>query len=187
MDYDKDPIIVTTPYTFKQMRTFQRFHHRKLRYILFVIVAAILAYTIYIVPPGTGILAFLAFLYDDASMLIGIIIPVVFIVFLGVSSFGLLYTRKKHDARTIYQKAGQTCVFRSSDYEVQMNHPDAKDKIVFNYDLIYCAYETKDMFYIYTDKNMAALVDKQGFKNYSPDDLRELLRKNVPAGLCKLK
>ena len=187
MDYDKDPIIVVTPHTYRQTKKFQRFHHRKLRYIFFVVIAAIIALTIWIIPPGTSPLVFFLFLIDDTALFILLLMPIVFLLFIGVSSFGVLYTKKKHDARTVHQKDGQTFYFRNSGYVVEMKHPGAADKITYSYDSVFRAYETQEMFYLYTGKNMAALVDKQGFKNSSPDELRQLLKDNIPPEACKLQ
>ena len=185
MDYDKDPIVVVTPHTYMQVKKFQRFHHRKLRHIFFIVIAAIIALTIYIVPPGTSALVFFLFLIDDPALLILLLLPIIFLLFIGVSSFGVLYTKKKHAAMTLHQKDGQTYYFRNREYAAEMKHPDAKDKMTYSYDLVYRAYETKEMFYLYTGKNMAALVDKQGFRNSSPDELRLLLKENIPPDACK--
>ena len=186
MDYDKDPIIVVTPHTYKQVKRFQRFHRRKLRHIFLIVIAAIIALTIYLIPPGTSALVFFLFLIDDLSLLILLLLPIAFLLFIGVSSFGVLYTKKKHAARSLYQKDGQTLSFRNRNYVVEMKHPGAPEKTTYSYNLIYRAYETKEMFYLYTGKNMAALVDKQGFNNASPDELRKLLKENIPPEACKL-
>jgi len=187
MDYDKDPIIVVTPHTYSQMKKFQRFHHRKLRHIFFIVIAAIIAFTIYIIPPGTSVLALLLFLLDDFVLFILLLMPIIFLLFIGVSSFGVLYTKKKHAARMQNQKDGQTLYFRNRDYVVEIKHPDTTEKMTYSYDMCYRAYETKEMFYLYTGKNMAALVDKQGLLSSSPDELRSLLKENIPPEACKLK
>jgi len=68
---------------------------------------------------------------------------------------------------------------------MDMHHQDASGSMTFNYSIIIRAVETKRMFYLHIDNQMATLIDKQGFKNGSPEELRQILLSNLPAAKCK--
>ena len=186
MDHNTDPIVVFTQYTFQQMREFQCHVFRKIRKIFYIMAAMFLLYIIQIVAQGAETSALFQMLSDGTVSIVAVLVPFFFVSFLGITSFGLLYTKKKHEETTLHQKNGQTCTFRSNDYEVETNSPGAEGKMLYSYDSIKRAEETKDMFYLFTGKNAATLVDKQGFKSGSHEDFRLILKRHVPPSKCLL-
>jgi hypothetical protein len=186
VNYDKDPIIVFTPYTFEQMKEFQRYSYRNLRLMFFILIAVLAMYIIQSIVALAGDPTIFRLLIEDTSVIIRFLIIFFFVALLGIQSFGLLYTKKKHQVAASHQKDGQTYSFRNSEYDVEMHHSDAEGKKVYSYHSIFSATETKHMFYLYTGKHSAFLVDKQGFKNSSPEEFRQLLKKNISATKCKL-
>ena len=107
-----------------------------------------------------------------------------FAVIIVITS-GVLYTRKKHEEATRLIANGQTATFRENEYDLASEHKDSKGNHTYSYSAIHKACETKTMFYLYTSNNTATLIDKGGFTNGTPDDLRSLLRRNITESKCK--
>jgi len=182
MNYDFCPIIVFTQYNFNQVREFHRYKMRRLRclslLICSILLAILLPYTIYglITSYTPGVLPF------GTTQVLFIIIYLVII--LPVSN-GTFYTRKIHEIETRLLSNGQTSSFRNGEYDLESQHADAKGSYTFSYDSLYRVAETKGMFYLYSSKDVATLIDKNGFHNGTPEELRDLLRNNLPARKCK--
>jgi len=191
MNYDKEPIVVFTPYTFDQMREYQRFIFRSLRYVFYFMAAVLVLYFIQLLTAGLETSAIHQLLVDDdysfiPTGLLPVLIPVFLVAFIGAQSFGLFYTKKKHNEMTVHAKEGQTYYFRNIEFDVEMHSPDAEGKTACGFDTIRSAAETDKMFYLFTAKYQAYLVDKNGFKKGSPEKFRKLLRLNIPPSRCKL-
>ena len=183
MDYNNNPIIVYTAYSYKQMKEYQLYFYRSLRICFYLISPIIIAVTI---------MSIFYVIFETRSSaepiqlpVIAFAIPISMLFFLGYMSFALYYTKKRHKTMTVHLQSGQTCAFRNNDYTMEMNHPDASGSMTFQYNTILRAVETKNMFYLHTDKQIATLLDKQGFKNGSPEELRQILLNNLPAAKCK--
>ena len=180
MNYDIDPIIVHTPYTFKQMKEYQRYffrHFRRISLPLFVFLTFMSLMSLPII---------IDLDYFNVLEIFQMFIPAIAMIFaLGLMSFAPFYTKKRHKTIAVGLQNGQTCVFRNSEYDTEMQDSDVMSKTTCSYNVIYRAVETKKMFYLFTDKQIATLVDKQGFKNKTPEDLRQLLSRNLPANKCK--
>lgn len=179
MNYDLEPIEVYTPYTFEQMKDFQRYHMRYMRYITIGMAAFMLLWMA---------INFSAFYTAEAPVITiiqsfsGIII---FFLLMGMGTSGCLYTKKRHEAAIGLLRNGQTYSFRNSEYDAESRHWESTGKFTYSYSVLYRVGETKNMFYLYTNKNMATLIDKQGFHNGTPEELRLLLRKHLPANRYK--
>ena len=180
MDHDKDPIIVFTPYTFEQMKAFHRHAYRKIRTLFLILAILIVWYAIQVLIEGIETSALYRMLEENTLSIAPVIFLILFVAFMGLMSFGLMYTRRRHDETNMRNKNGQTYYFRNDQYEAETNNNGADVKSVYTYDTIKRVEETKEMFYMFTGKNAAVLADKKQFKSGSYEDFRLLLRRHVP-------
>lgn len=181
MNYDIDPIVVYTPYTFGQMKRFHFIQMRILRFyfaILMVLMIAVFGISLANESFSGG--AALELIERFAT-------PLAILVVLGPMSFVLYYTKKRHKTATLHIKDGQTYTFHGQSFDVETHGEQASGKFTYHYDVLYRILETNDMFYLYTNKFTACLVDKQGFRSGSPESLRRLLLENVPAKKYKFR
>ena len=183
MDYNNNPIIVYTAYSYKQMKEYQLYFYRRLR-VCFYIISPIL-FPVMIMYIYAFILNFFANTEPFELPVIAFAVPFGVLFSFIYLSFALYYTKKRHKTVTAHLQSGQTCFFRNNDYIMDMHHQDASGSMTFNYSIIIRAVETKRMFYLHIDNQMATLIDKQGFKNGSPEELRQILLSNLPAAKCK--
>jgi len=180
MDSDNEPIIVYTPYTFEQVREFQRHVYRNIRTLFYILAVLLVWYAVQILIQGVETSAIFSYLSEGTLTPAAALVPVLFLAFIGTMSFGLFYTRKKHKEASLRYMNGQTFTFRKDDYEALQHSPDAEKCNAFAYEAIKRVEETKKMFYLFTGKNSAALVDKQGFRSGSHEDFRKLLKTYIP-------
>lgn len=176
MDYDVYPIQVFTQYSYEQMKAFQRFHYRKMRRSSTVLISFfLLIFAISLVSIS---------LYDSFLSALAALFPLLF--WIAVLSLPLLvfsgafYTRKVHANATKLIQNGQNYSFCNNDYALSTEQQDNIWQSRTAYSVILNAWETRDMFYLYTGKNQAHLIDKQGFQTGSPDELRALLQNHIP-------
>ena len=181
---DNDPIIVFTPYTFEQGREFQRHVYRKIRTIFYIMVAVIVLYAVQILFQGAETSAIFSLISEGTLNPAAALLPILFVALLGMTSFGLFYTKKKHMEASQRYIDGLTFSFRENGFEVQQHNPVADDRIVYVYEAIKRVEETKSMFYLFTGKYSAVLVDKQGFQNSSHEEFRKLLKMHIPPRRC---
>ena len=184
MANDNDPIVVYTPYTFEQLREFQRHVHRKIRVLFYMMAVLLVLYAVQILIQGVETSAIFSSLAEGAITPAAALVPVFFVAFLGIVSFGLFYTRNRHAEASLKYMNGQTFTFGENGYEAKLHSPDADSRMVYAYEAIKRVEETKDMFYLFTGRYSAALVDKQGFKNSSHEEFRRLLKMHVPPRRC---
>jgi len=181
MDYDGNPIIVHTTYTFKQMKGFYLYQVRYIRYIFFVVLPFAFLGILTSVSEGMS---------EDVGVFEAILVflPTISLTFgLGLAGFGLFYTKKSYQRLVSNLPNGQTYTFRSLDYDVEMHSSNISGKFTNSYHLITRVRETKSMFYLYIDKRTSQLVDKQGFNAGTPEEFRQLLLKNIPPKKCKFQ
>ena len=188
MNYNQDPLVVHTEYSHKQMRQFHCYVYRNLRYLFYFLAAVLLISSIrYIIDPealGRAPVELAESYHNEVPLIIPVLIVVGFVVFIGIQSFGLLYTKNKHDELINNLDDGRTFYFRNSEIELNISRAE-QENTSFSYQTFIYVAETKDMFYLFTGKNTAFLIDKQGFKKGTPDMLRDLLRSTVHHRKCK--
>ena len=183
MDYDINPIIVYTAYSYKQMKEYQFYYVRRIRFFYYVITAVLIAYWIIYLQPFT--LDHILALRSSTMFIPAFSLTFGTLFGLGAVSFAFNYTEKIHNTTTVHLQNGQTCFFRNNAYDMEMHHSDVSGKVTYNYSVLTRAVETKRMFYLHTDKRVATLIDKNGFKSGTPEDLRQLLLRNLTASKCK--
>ena len=179
MNYDLNPIVVYTANSYKQMKELQRYHLRNLRYIS--IGAAIIALLLIIY----GLVIFSQSGGFNQIFTYGILYTIISI-FLWLASNGVHYTSKRHESITHLMRNGVTVFFRNSRFETDFKHYESEGKCNYSYSTLYSVRETKDMIYLFLSKNTVVLVDKNGFLNGTIEELRNLLRYNLPAIKVKL-
>jgi len=180
MDYDSNPITVHTAYTFEQVRKYQGHHFGSSRRPYLVLATVFLAIILVSILTGSTLVPSLFWM--------GIAIIVVLslsVLSALIQSFGLNYTKKKHEAITARMRNGHTYSFRNTEFDIETNNPDYKSNSTCSYKLIHRVGEDKSMLYLYIDTQTAYLVDKQGLQSGTPEELRQLLLKNIPANKCK--
>jgi len=181
MNYDIDPIVVYTPCDYKQMKHLQRYAMRRIRY-LFTALAVIFS---------------LSYIYlyssSETPMTMGMVLSVLsgaapylaFFILMIVFSSGVFYTKKRHEAATLFFQNGQTAYFRNSEFVLAYENDESKGTNTYSYSFIQKACETEKMFVIYINKNQVVMIDKEGFSNGTPEELRSLLLNNLPENKCK--
>lgn len=182
MDYDQNPVIVHTQYTYEEMKGFQRHHVRNSRRFSIVVTVFL---CLVLIPLWASMLTsggaegeladelFLMFLPSAILLLIVAVLPL--LIYSGV-----FYTRKQHERATKLLRQGQRYEFRFYDFSVITEQESYAGQSMVHYQNLYRVSETRDMFYLYIDKRQAYLVSKQGFQSGAPDDLRYILQNNIP-------
>lgn len=182
MDYDADPIQVFTQYSYEQMKAFQRFHFRKARrntILLLCLLAPMLICNVFIYCLYNGLgTALMAFLPMITLCVLLLVLPFVILN-------GAFYTQKAHSNATKLMQNGQYYSFCNNDLAYHSEQGDSVSQGRTAYSVILTVWETKDIFYLYTSKNQAILVDKAGFITGNPDELRALLQSRMPANKYK--
>jgi len=190
MNFDNDPITVRTSYRFEQMREFLKYNYRHQRYVFFLLVILLLIYLVqlflgyYGVTDG-GSAALSGAQYDGDLTLMTPIVFIALVAFVGIQSFGLLHTRKKHKDMISKSKDGLLFFFKNNGYDIETTDPDGQETIWHGYETIRRIAETKTMFYLYTGRNQAFLIEKHGFTKGTPEELRILLKQIFPPSRCK--
>jgi len=172
MNYDEDPIIVTTAHTFDELKAFQKFNNRNKRSFMLILLPAIVLVT------GTRIF--------DLPLIETVVFLCIFaVVFFAVS--GLIYTRDQYKRATKTLGSGLTFHFKNDYFDVINECPEHASQGHVPYEYIYRVHEEHDMLYIYIGKEKAFLVSMAGLQNHSPNDLRSLLKKKTSAQAYRIK
>ena len=74
-----------------------------------------------------------------------------------------------------------TYLFTDSEVIVESTMPAASGQTRAGYAFFYRGYETKEAFYLFITKQQAFILSKADIVGGSPNDLRHLLRRNLPA------
>lgn len=175
------PIEVHTEYSYREMKRFQRFAARRLRYyftVLFAVVACIYLLALYglrgPVRQRLSTLGPIAWLLALLLLLIAV-------------SMGLLYTRRANALYTRLLQNGERFIFREGDFTILAEQPDCAHRVDMHYGCLYRVWETKDMFYLYINPRQAYLVSKAGFLSSAPHHLRAIFQRQLPPGKFKLR
>ena len=178
MNYDSEPIIVHTPYTFKQMKTLHRYHVRRISYILSGIWGVILLFAMLSSALPSESEASFVDIFQQY-------IPIILILLISIIFLNNSYTKKKHETATKLLKNGQMYYFRNGKYDAISKNDAYTGKDTYSYDALHGVRETAEMFYLYINKAAVMLIDKAGFQKGTPEELRLLLRRSLPAQKCK--
>ena len=174
MSQNDKTVTVETEYTYQETKAFLRFQRRKMRRMTWILlallvvgIATMLFFTVGLDGSWGGV--------DLLWFPVGAAFVMVTLPLLLLSGNGAFYTRRTH------KKAGQNrqstsflggvVCFRNtgSDFEEEYEVP---------YTDLQRVWETKDMFYLYTDKQ-AFLVSKAGFTSGKPEKLRAFLGRKL--------
>ena len=169
-------ITVTTCYDYKQLLRFQYFHllQRKAMWFFIAICDALL---IWLFISAYILYGFCPEVYFDLAMLltVGLGVPVI--------SWGIprLKTKKAASLDAVcYYSFGAEGFYLKSESE------KFKEDAFIKYRSLCRVYESKKCYYVYISKMQAYILDKSGFTEGSPEDLRELFRETVEPGRLKL-
>jgi len=169
---DEDPIIVSTAHTFDELKVFQRFNSRKIRYFLIALLLLIL----FLSSANADTMPIL-----ETFLFLGIFAA----IFLFVS--GIFYTKNQYERATKTLSNGLTFHFKNSQFDVINEHPDYAAQGYVPYERIHRIYETDTMFYIYVNREKAFLISKSGIQNTDPARLRIILKSKVAPQIYKSK
>lgn len=165
-----------TAYTYEQFKRFQRFHARYVRRFFMVALGLVLLSAI---PLALG---------EGASVnLAGMLPAVILMGFFYCSTNAVFYTKKRHAQATAALAGGQTVRFFPDRMELVSHGPSEDTAAAYRYDALHKVFEGKETFYIYTNKAAGLIVDKQGFRTGSPEELRALLAQALPPKKNKLQ
>ena len=170
MTYDEAPIRVHTAYTVEEVRRFQRFNARFLRYISVALLLLMLVSFSTILMRGNS---------EFSSLTLPLVMFSAFLM-MFLASTGLFYTQREHVKATASLRNGQNFIFRQTDFIAEISQPDRMGQNAALYSTLFSVHETKDMFYIFIAQRQAYLVSKQGFITGTPDMLRALLQSALP-------
>lgn len=178
MNHDENPIVVFTPYTYEQMKTYQLVHLGKQRWIWIGAGAAVFIW-VGVLFMQTGSFDFLL----HNPMIVAALMCAALLLLFSIRGF---YSKKQHEASTASMKDGVTYRFGNQAFTVEIHGSGSLKIDPFRYANLAKVTETKDMFYLYRDKRAAFLVDKAGFKEGTVEDFRSLMRQTVAQNRCKL-
>ncbi|MEL7603255.1 MAG: YcxB family protein [Bacillota bacterium] len=120
----------------------------------------------------------LAFDFPIETTLLGIIVAVVFTVFVLVMFLGPRFGYKYSQ---LVLRGGADYTFRAGDFTVENKcNPVFSGRTDMHYAALHSVYETKDMFYLFITAGQAYLVDKGGLRGGAPEELRERIRGCMP-------
>lgn len=167
-------IVVPASHSFKQEKEFFRVSHKTFRVFsisALAILVIILVYNLvrYIKSPLLGLGNYLFSWFPAIALL-----PLFLLFFLY--SQGIFCSEKK------FQKQMGTL---SPDAKIRLGSegfslPEAKDQVIL-YSSLYQVIETPSMFYLYTDKYNAVLLDKNSFREGAVEELQAVTREKVDA------
>ena len=173
-NFDENPVVVGTEYTYEQLKKFQVTHLKRYRiiaYLLLIPVALsiILSYLNYYRSP-------IPYDFPFVPYIVAIVVLVVAVVLLLNGAF---YTRSAYDKKAAAYEGGQRFRFLNDGFYLESPAAHAKQTAMMGYSLISRGIETPDMFYLYISSRAAYLISKAGFITGTEEDLRELLSRKV--------
>lgn len=156
-----------TTYSKKVYDQFSAFHrkHFSLRYHAYTFLTAVF------------ILIFIGTLIQSLHYTLIILLSIFLVVFLLWRFF-----RPIEEARKYHQddKSIKETTYTFSFYEKYFKVSNKKEYSIFKYRDIYKIYETKQFFYLYTDRVHALLIDKSNFKKGTSLEFKQFLIKKCP-------
>ncbi len=169
-------ISVTTCYDYKQILRFQYFHLMQ-RKALWIFIAACDILLLCLFVSSYLLYGFCPEVYFDLGMLllIGLGIPLI------GWGFPRVTTKKAASLDAIC-----ICNFGAEGFFLKSASEKFHEDAFIKYKSIYKVYESRTCFYIYISKMQAYILDKSGFTEGTPADLRELLRDTVEPGRLKI-
>lgn len=169
LPYDEKPMRAFTSYSYSEMRRFRRIHAAGMRRVFMLLILLYLGMALFVTfqRPFTVSLA----------LLWGILV-VLAAVWLAIS--GLLYTRAQYARDSAGATNGAEFVFRNYDYSVTAGPKKAAKSTKHYYVQLHKVVDAPGLFCLYFDKAQVQLVSKQGFTAGTPDELRALLKNQLP-------
>jgi len=169
-------VSVTTSYDYKQLLRFQYFHLRQ-RKAMWIFVAVCDGLLLWLFLSAFYMYGWCTEVYFDLAMLllIGLAVPLI--------TFGMprITTKKAESLNSVCSYS-----FEAEGFHLESTTEKISEDAFIKYKSIHRVYETKTCFYIYISTMQAYILDKNGFTEGTPADLRKLLRDAVEPSRMKL-
>ena len=161
-------LISTTKYNLDAFKKFHRFNMFKGNRIVCTLCIALIA-------AGLGFSIYMLALSGDSAYIFALVMLGLLSLYLVFGCFIMPIMSNKSSSVSSGSNR-----FTFDEEGIRLGEEDSQQfKRLLRYKSLYRAYETDDWFYIYMFKQSALMVDKSGFSEGNPDDLRELLNSQM--------
>ena len=167
-----------TVYSFQVCRDFQIFYNFKQKPWIWMILLIIFL--------GSLTLAIVSWLQAGFSAFVVTLLLVPVCVVLLLADLLYFVPKKASEAHRDFEYAYSDYLFQADSFSQQSHGRVRMNRQELKYGDLFKVAETPAYFYFYLDKRMVYVVDKQGFREGTPEELREALKTALPAEKLKL-